>query len=186
MVSTRLSRHCGSAHLPLGCPAHTLLPVGPKEPSPIVVLCTGRSSRLASSDVQEFSLQSLVSVRRNKPGEMRMANQDKRSLDDVRRSEREPGTPGTPGTLQAARARDDICDNVNGDEEGVMIAFTIGMRGSLTEHEARAAARAWRKTIAQYPKACVCIGIAGYDSDPRELWRIPEASRHVRRWARFA
>jgi len=115
-----------------------------------------------------------------------MANQDKRSLDDVRRSEREPGTPGTPGTLQAARARDDICDNVHGDEEGVMIAFTIGMRGSLTEHEARAAARAWRKTIAQYPKACVCIGIAGYDSDPRELWRIPEASRHVRRWARFA
>src|SRR5262249_54578081 len=79
MVSTRLSRHCGSARLPLGCPAHTLLPVGPKEPSPIVVLCTGRSSRLASSDVQEFSLQSLVSVRRNKPG----GNEDGQSGQEV-------------------------------------------------------------------------------------------------------
>jgi hypothetical protein len=112
-----------------------------------------------------------------------MANRDKRSLDDVRRSERELASPGMP---QAARARDDISDDVHGDAEGAMIAFTIGMRGSLTEHEARAAARAWHKTIARYPKACICIGIAGYDSDPRELWHIPEASRHVRRWARFA
>jgi hypothetical protein len=114
-----------------------------------------------------------------------MANQNERSLDDLRRAMRKLGAASMP---QAVREYDDvgISDDVDGDKEGTMIAFSIGMRGSLTKHAARAAARAWRKIIANYPKAYVCLQIAGYDSDPREPWHIPEASRYVRRWVSFA
>ena len=112
-----------------------------------------------------------------------MANQDKRSFDDFSRVECELDATRMP---QGTREYVDIgiSDEVYGD--GTTITFTIGVRGALTKNEARSAARAWRKTIAKYPRASVCLRIAGYDSDPRELWHIPEASLHVRRWAGFA
>jgi hypothetical protein len=114
---------------------------------------------------------------------MTMANQHKGSSDDITRTARALGAPAMPRSLCDF---DHIADAVHGDGDDAMIAFTIGMRGSLTSHVARAAARAWHETIAMYPKSSICLEIAGYDSDPRELWRISEASRHVRRWARYA
>jgi len=114
-----------------------------------------------------------------------MANQDSSELDDLRRAVRERGAPGMP---------DAVCEyedfgisiDVREDGEDTMIAFTIGVKGSLSKHAARAAARLWHTTTAKYPKSNVWIQIGGYDTDPRELWHIPEVSLHVRRWASFA
>jgi hypothetical protein len=126
----------------------------------------------------------LVEKRRDKRGGRSMANQNNKWLDDSMRVVRLLGATAIP---QAARENGDfgISDEVTRHGEGT-IAFAIGVRGALTKHEARTAARAWRKMIAKYPRADVCIKIAGYDSDPRELWHIREACLHVCRWASYA
>src|SRR5262245_8938440 len=135
-----------------------------------------------------MSRSSLVTVRpprraAQSDGAKTMANQEKRASDDLVPRVRELGITRMPQT--ARESSTDISREIF-DAGGGMIAFTIGMRGALTKHEARTAARAWRKAIAKYPRACMRLQIAGYDSDPRELWHIPEASLHIRRWASFA
>jgi hypothetical protein len=76
-------------------------------------------------------------------------------------------------------------DEVHGDGEGTLMHLVIWMRGSLKRSTAREAANAYRKTVAQYPKAIIYVTITGYDSDPREIWDIPEARDHIRYWAQY-
>src|SRR5262245_33537983 len=45
---------------------------------------------------------------------------------------------------------------------------------------------AWQKALAKYPKAYIHPHVAGYDTDPRELWQIPEVCDYLCHWARFA
>src|SRR5262245_15349857 len=66
-------------------------------------------------------------------------------------------------------------DEVHGDGERTMINLLIGTRGSLKRKDARDAADTYRKIAAQYPKAVIYVMIAGYDTDKREIWDIPEA-----------
>jgi hypothetical protein len=66
------------------------------------------------------------------------------------------------------------------------MSFTAGMRGELTFTKAMEAALAFRDLCRRYPKAVIVLCIAGYDSDPREIFEIPEAVEHYRSWAKFA
>jgi hypothetical protein len=64
--------------------------------------------------------------------------------------------------------------------------FIIGIRGELSRNRARHVAKLWRKTLEKFPNSLICISLAGYDEDPREIWDIAEAACYVRQWARFA
>ena len=73
-----------------------------------------------------------------------------------------------------------------GDGDRTIISIHIGERGSLTKHDARVAAKAWREATRRCPKGLFFIALLGYDRDPRGIWEIPEAARYVRRWAKYA
>lgn len=70
------------------------------------------------------------------------------------------------------RGYDDLggSDEVNGDGDGTLMPLVIGMRGDLKCSTA---------------KGTITIAICGYDTDPREIWDIPEAREHVRYWAGY-
>jgi hypothetical protein len=78
-----------------------------------------------------------------------------------------PITPGTPG-------------------EQYLIQFAIGARGEITKSYARAAAKAFVEIRQRCPDGLIYPHFLGYDSDPRELWQLPEVRRYARWWTRFA
>jgi hypothetical protein len=105
---------------------------------------------------------------------------------DLERSMQEMAKAAGPGQF-SVRTYDDFggSDEKHGDGEHTLLQLLIGMRGSLTRSSAREAANAYRRAVAQYPKAVVYVMIAGYDADPREIWEIPEARDHMRYWAQY-
>jgi hypothetical protein len=72
-----------------------------------------------------------------------------------------------------------------GDGEGVLITFTVGCRGELTEVQAHEAAEGWRRATRRYPKALFYLVFAGYDDDPRELHEFPEVCAYAQEWAKL-
>ena len=63
----------------------------------------------------------------------------------------------------------------------MLAMFCIGGKGDLDEELARRRARRLVKTLARRvsPRVAVTLDIAGFDSDPREIWEIPEARGYV-------
>jgi hypothetical protein len=63
----------------------------------------------------------------------------------------------------------------------MLAMFCIGGKGDLTEETARRSARRTVKTIERRisPRMAVTLSVAGFDSDPREIWEIPEARSYV-------
>lgn len=118
---------------------------------------------------------------------MDKADMDK-AREDLQRTIRETRKMASAANIPfGVRAFDEIgiSDDMSGDGDGVQINLAIGMRDSLTKKDARLAAQAWRDLIARYPKASIYVCIAGYDTDSREIWEIPEAKAFMRRWARL-
>jgi hypothetical protein len=71
-------------------------------------------------------------------------------------------------------------------EHDMFVPLEIGSRGDLTAARAQAAATFFKQIEERAGPGCIYAHLAGYDSDPRELWNIPEAAGYVRLWARLA
>lgn len=70
-------------------------------------------------------------------------------------------------------------------DEKVLASLVIGERGDLTRQAAKRAAQAYNNIVRLQPQAVIAIAVAGYDTDPREVFEIEEARIHFCRWARF-
>jgi hypothetical protein len=71
-------------------------------------------------------------------------------------------------------------------EHDMFVPLEIGSRGDLTAARAQAAATFFKQIEERAGPGCIYVHLAGYDSDPRELWDIPEAAGYVRLWAHLA
>lgn len=68
----------------------------------------------------------------------------------------------------------------------MFVPLEIGSRGDLTAGRAQAAATFFKQIEERVGPGCIYAHLAGYDSDPRALWDIPEAADYVRLWAHLA
>jgi hypothetical protein len=73
-----------------------------------------------------------------------------------------------------------------GDGERVMISFHIGSRGELDWFAAKEYAESWKVFRVRHPKSPVTIFFLGFDTDPREIWDIPECRQYLRWFAKAA
>jgi hypothetical protein len=73
-----------------------------------------------------------------------------------------------------------------GDGERVLVSFHVGSRGELDWFAAQEYARSWKIFRTRHPKSPVVIFFLGYDTDPREIWDIPECVQYLKWFAKTA
>lgn len=66
------------------------------------------------------------------------------------------------------------------------ILIQAGQRGCLTASHARVTGLATQLALRRHPSARIDWWVAGYDTDPRELWDIPQVAAHIRSCAEAA
>ena len=71
-------------------------------------------------------------------------------------------------------------------EHDMFVPLEIGSRGDLTTARVQAVATFFKQIEERAGPGCIYAHLAGYDSDPRELWDIPEVADYVRLWAHLA
>ena len=91
------------------------------------------------------------------------------------------------GAVSEAYTFDDLAHalEAHGDGTGVLVSLVIGERGDLNRKAAKRAAKAYFDIVRKHPQIVIAIAVAGYDTDPREVFEIEEARIHFCRWARF-
>jgi hypothetical protein len=72
---------------------------------------------------------------------------------------------------------------MNPADEYDAILMVIGGRSDLSARRAGESAVSVKLVAEQYPDASLSLHLDGYDTDPRELWEIPEAARFIRWFA---
>lgn len=63
------------------------------------------------------------------------------------------------------------------------IFIEIGSKGNFSEGDRKKAAQAFRLGRLHYPTVAIGFFVGGYDTDPREIYDIPEAREYIRLWA---